>query len=754
MNHGPPSAPPVGSRRGFQQGPLAPAVAFAATLAVQWPIVDRWFSAMDEGHMLQFADLVNRGGLLYRDATIYPLPGSFYLLAGVFRLFEPSILVSRWLVAVEFSLFVALSFALVRRIVRPAAAWSCVLALLVYRVWSFPHWHMYNYSTTSLLVLTASLLALVRHLESGSRRSLLASGLLFGLGVYCKQDYGAAALLASLACLAVAASSGPAESRGRVAASLAGFLLPAAGVGALAGLHFLSQGLLGQVIQFTVLNHFIGLSSYEYSPFPPLLPLFTQDPALRDPVGLHNNFPAIVGTVHGLAVMQSRWFTDTALYDTAIKALIFGPRLWIAASALRLWRIRDELGDPGGRPRYLTELALFAFAAAFMLLAALYRPQDYLHLAVLLAPLVWLGTVQADALWKARPRLARALAAAALLPALAVVGYSAWLFTQLRILHPAPLEQERGGVYVKPVEAQMIDDLVADARTHTRPDQPLAVMPYFSIVHFLAERDAPHGASYIVWPFPEYPDRDQRIIDAMQQTATPHVIWNFTQFPNFPPVSEYAPALFAYLVDHFEIERIFTYEAFGYDLAALRRQPPAPGEPLLAQADLDDGGARVWVERRGVVRALPAARRGQVAAVELWPFRPVVALRPAVGGRTVLSFPVQVPAGGARLRTAVGVHPRAWFRHPASPVRFRLEAVAAGGRKRLFDRILNPHLRLEDRGWFDVDLPLDAWAGREVVLELSTTTESPEGATRWMGGWEIPRLVASRTSPPENRDER
>ena len=33
---------------------------------------------------------------------------------------------------------------------------------------------------------------------------------------------------------------------------------------------------------------------------------------------------------------------------------------------------------------------------------------------------------------------------------------------------------------------------------------------------FLADRDGPHAASYIVWPFPAYPDRDQRIIDAME----------------------------------------------------------------------------------------------------------------------------------------------------------------------------------------------------------------------------------------------
>ena len=70
--------------------PLAPALVCAATLLFQWPFFDRFFSAMDEGHMLYYAELVANGGHLYRDATIYPLPGAFYLLALIFEVFEPS----------------------------------------------------------------------------------------------------------------------------------------------------------------------------------------------------------------------------------------------------------------------------------------------------------------------------------------------------------------------------------------------------------------------------------------------------------------------------------------------------------------------------------------------------------------------------------------------------------------------------------------------------------------------------------------
>src|SRR5215831_7824769 len=60
----------------------------------QLPFFRLWFSAMDEGHMLQFSQIVAEGGQLYRDATLYPLPGAFWLLALVFRITEPSILVA------------------------------------------------------------------------------------------------------------------------------------------------------------------------------------------------------------------------------------------------------------------------------------------------------------------------------------------------------------------------------------------------------------------------------------------------------------------------------------------------------------------------------------------------------------------------------------------------------------------------------------------------------------------------------------
>ena len=75
-------------RQGSSHSAAVLAGVFLATVAFQLPFFDLWFSFMDEGHMVQFSDIARGGGEFYRDATFYPLPGAFYFLALIFKLFE------------------------------------------------------------------------------------------------------------------------------------------------------------------------------------------------------------------------------------------------------------------------------------------------------------------------------------------------------------------------------------------------------------------------------------------------------------------------------------------------------------------------------------------------------------------------------------------------------------------------------------------------------------------------------------------
>jgi hypothetical protein len=711
-------------------------LAAAAMFAFQLFFFDRWFSFMDEGHILAYADLIARGGALYRDATVYPLPGAFWLLALAFRIFEPTILLARWIVVIEYTLFTLLVLAWLRRLVSPPWLLAAFAALLLYRVWSFPHWHMYSYSTTALLVLLAALLGVLRFFETSDRRWLALAGFTFGLGVLCKQDYGAAVLLAVSAALVVFARTG--GRREPLLRLFATFLGPAALVGAATGLYFWRTGLLADVIRLTVTNHFVGMASYDYPALPSLFPLFGQDPVLRDVRGRDQYMPAIVFTADWDAVRESWLYLHTALYDFALKLFYFAPYPLVLFALLRLWRSRAALAGESRR-RQLAELLLVFTAAALVLMVSFNRPQDYVHLVALYWPLIALGVVFACAGFRSRRRLAVFAAIALLLPAAAFVAYSARLVTRLAAEHWMPIESPRAGIRVLPVEARMLGEVVDYIQSVTQPGEAIAVMPYFPILHFLAERPAPHRSTYIVWPFPELADRDAQIERAMDAQPTRLVIYNFTQFAVFPPLTEFAPDLYAYLVDHYELGRVFSYDKGGYVLGALTRAQDAPAGRALVGPSAAELSVSIESDDEPP-RPVRPEERAALLSVGPWPFRPALALAPAEGGRrTVATLPLDVPRG-AHLRTAVAVNPRIWIADPFE-VRFALEAALDGRRETLYERVLAPATRREDRGWFDVDVPLDAFAGRRITLALSTAVDVVHGDPLLLAGWAEPRLV-------------
>jgi len=741
----------VSSPRPGQRGRRAPGfgrfapllVAFAAAL-LQLPLFDRTISVMDEGHILMFANIVANGGELYRDATLLPLPGAFYFLALAFKIFGPSVVVARWIVLVEFALLCAFAFAVLRRTTSPGFAWGGVLLLFVYRIWAFPHWHIYSYSTMSLCLLAGGLVCLLRFLEKEDVRWLGGAGFITGLAVLCKQDYGVAGLVAMNLVLIAKHLSADTPVRPRIAALFGWYDGAAVAVGAVTAFHFLRQGLFLEMLQQTLLNHLVGIASFDYSSLPPLLPLFEQSDLLRSPYGFGVYAPVILFQVDWERLTSSAFYNGTILWDLGIKLFFTGPYLIAIFGGARLWWLRRALRDPDRRLPYLYELALYALAAS--LIAILNKPVDYVHVAVLYWPLLCLLIVYAHALVAGRPRRARILGAIALVPALAAAGYSAFLVSQLVGMNDQLLRGDRAGVYVAPTEERIIRDAVEYVRENSDLDQPVAVLPYYPLVSFLANRRAPHRAIYTFWPIEYIPQREQQIIDAMEAIDTPFLIYHFTQFVQFPPMEEYAPELFAYLVDTYEMDRVFSGPNWGMMLAGLTRsERPIEGRPLVAE---DAANAALAIEHPDGTRVpIPPEQRDQLLETAIWPFRPVVALRPLTGGRrSVMTIPLDIPAR-SRLRTAVGVHPKRWFKYPPAWVVFEIWAVDEGENSLLATRAINPQGTHLDRHWFEIDVPLDTYAGRRIDLEFKVRTNQIHAEIFEMGGWAIPRLVTSEDVP-------
>ncbi|MFP6605969.1 MAG: glycosyltransferase family 39 protein [Myxococcota bacterium] len=696
------------------------------TVAFQLPIFDRWFSHMDEGHVLLFADLIAKGGDLYRDATLYPLPGAFYLLAQFYKLFDPSILLSRWIVMLEFVAFVVLVFLLMRRMASARTAGVVVLLLLGYRIWAFPHWQIYSYTTTCLLAILAAVHCQLRYFDGRSTVWLATGGLLFGFAVYCKQDYGAAALVAMTAALVVEARRRDA----RFWKPVSVFVGAGAAVGASVGLYFAVQGILPDLLQQTVLNHVRGIGAFEYTRYPSLFPLFAQDPALRTQAGVFAFFPGIVTTVDLETLRQNFLFRETFVYDVLLKLFYWGPYAFAVFALVRVAR----------RERPIEEVLLAGFTAAFVLLLSLNRPQDFLHAAVLVWPMLCLIVVYAEELFEARRALAWALVVLLLVPGLSLLGYTARGYALLRSQNTEPVAGARAGVLARPSEAAMLSDVTGFMRNHSAPGESVAVMPYFPIAHFLADRVGPHPSAYIVWPFAEFEDRDRRIIDAMEEAGTRTVVYNFTQFPTFPRMREFAPELFAYLVDHFETVRVFSYDKSGFRLAGLLRSADREWPSDFLDAAWEQTAVLVLSDEAPAYAISPSEQPAFVRR-EAWPFRRTLALRPSSGGRrTVLRLPLR-PRQGEILQTAVGLHPEKWFEMPSFGTHFGIAILGPDGREPVYARTVNPHENLDDRRWFDVEIPLDPWAGRDVQLELSVAVDSAEGESLLVGGFAVPRLI-------------
>jgi hypothetical protein len=435
--------------------------------------------------------------------------------------------------------------------------------------------------------------------------------------------------------------------------------------------------------------------------------------------------------------MTQGWIsTKTSLPDLLLKIFYYGPYILLTAGAVRLWRRCTALRQAATRSAALYEVALFGIGAGLIALVTLNRPQDYVHLAVLYWPLVCLTVVDLDAL--TRWRVGRAIVAISGVLALVMAGFTAHLVQEIRTLYSEPIALARGGVRVQPAQARLFKELVGYVQERVRPDQTLAAIPYYPLLNFLADRRGPHRAAYIVWPFAEIPDRDQQVVDAMDAQQTPVVIYHFTnRFLSFPPFEEYAPSIYQYLVDRYQVDRVFSYDAWDHMIEALTRAPEQlPGRPI----DLDGAAMRITRAGRRVAVEVPLSRETQFFAETTWPFQPVLALTPAPGGATAVSFDVE-PAAGEHLSTAVGLHPDDWFQTPPAAATFSIAVEVEGIREMLYERTLRPTKVLTDRGWFPVDLSLDRWVGRRVKLVFETRAVEPGPRRVPTGGWALPRLA-------------
>ena len=248
------------------------AVLVLIALWIPWQAVgfNLEINAMDEGTLVHQATRILQGDVIYRDFFEYYPPGYYYLMAGLFWLFGPSLMLSRLLTVVS-ALFVVTTIFLAARTVSPpsfaALAWLYGASFpLMDRFHGLP-------SVPSVgLALLASVL-LDRRMRSGGRMPAFAAGGLVGTMILIRHDVGLGVILVHVCVLlGFHWSQAPKDRRGKTVSGVLAYLSGAAlAVGPVA-LYFICQVPVADLLQQLVLT---PLSVYPHSrhlPFPPLIP--------------------------------------------------------------------------------------------------------------------------------------------------------------------------------------------------------------------------------------------------------------------------------------------------------------------------------------------------------------------------------------------------------------------------------------------------------------------------------------------------
>jgi hypothetical protein len=717
--------------------------ALLATLAVlsHLPLAFDSVGGCDEWHILAAGAELRAGKVLYRDVTHIAGPGSFYLAALLFRLFGTHFEVTRLAMVVVFASMVAATYALTRRLAARMPAVGAALWLIAFRLWAFPHWQMFHYASLALAAATAAFVLL--HAEAPGRMSRdVLAGFLAGVAIITKQDSGG---LAAVACTAAIAMGDAARRRGgmpaRCWARLAAF---GTGVAMPLGLviaYFGAEGALGELFLQTVYDTLVqhplfvagtGTEHVDYLPFPSLFPL-GQDPVLRS--RLVSYVPALFWDLHWRDVAASWLFRNTGLLDLAIKVAFRVPYALVfleAIATIRAWRRIPR--TPEACRDLAARAAQCVFAAA--LLAALSKPRDWIHLAVLVTPIAPIAARQLAALARALSgRRRTGLGIAAGIVGLVYLGASAQVAWQASRAYAGPIRGPHGHAYARPPDAAVLQGVI-DVLATTPAERPVLAVPCVSAATFFVGRPSVSRFPWL-WPRDAHRDRDEEVISSLDRHPDATVVYTLSHMPFLPRLQQYASPLFEALAARYRIGPIFGPDA--EHLIVTLAQPRAPLAEIVRTrlADRLEMATAERVRPEGRTRAAVT----EVAGLATWPLTPdVLWIVPDPRGETRLTFRLGIPER-ARLRLSVGVNPDLWQAIGPFPLRVRVLLADATGEHELLALRRDVYNSPRDRAWVPLDIDLSPLADQEVGLVLAASAEEWSMATREIVGFENPRLI-------------
>ena len=718
------------------------AIAVAIILAFAYSLCRRGIVLTDEGYLLaQVVDMLE-GKILYRDMDAFVSPGIWFLLAGLFQLVEPSVLSSRILAFVGYLGTLLVSHRIVSLSAGPVWGWATVGSLMVFTVWAFPAWTLVFYSPFAIFFALWALERLLVWRESRRSRDLVICGVLLGLSVLCKQNYGAFAITGSVVALVGIRS----ESRERIGALFRGLasdgallsiggaaiLLPTVG-------YFAYHGALWSLFDSLVVHPFVFMGHQDIV-YPPLSMFWAGAPFVGSNGLTYGAYSYTQAPNPFLAIGRLVGWTTLGEILSRLHLLLFWlPLPGLVVGAWYALRPSEKRGPVDGSLIAVLGVAAFLFLGVF-------PRADFNHLINVYQPILVAAAILLQRVFEGSKRLRSIpmLSGAAIGGVLLfgfVVTAAGWYGYTLRLMS-APLESPRGGVLLTSIDAAMIDRQVEVIRDLTSPDEYVLTVPALAMFNFLAERDMP-GRYYNLYEHHIAQDQGAGVVEAAEKHHVELVVAGFNNFfSDRVGLRDYAPKLAQYLRTRFEPRFDVAGNRFRY---LVRREEPVVGvveTDAIASCELgNEAGTEVRIEEHLLFSSLYHSRSFDR------PWQPVeTSCRVTIPDRArlVVSIDYRKPYSATR---DASISAEIWARDGEHEEQLLSETIRVEGHQGLFAAPGTEHV-----------VDLSKFAGREVTLRFRTAFRGnihmlrlrPFDDGRYTLIWEDPRI---ETPEPGSRSD-
>ncbi len=490
--------------------------------ALPLALADRGVVPLDEGQLVQIADRLVRGEVLYRDVFTGITPAVYYLAAGLLALFGRDILVLRLAELVVLATTVLALWRIGLRVANRFWALLAPLGLAPILVWTFPSLTILTYSSLGLALALGCLLACLRLLEAPGPARACVLGLCLGLLGMTKQNYAVLVLTGVGYSLVQGWRVGIIDASHRPARLLAAMVAPVVVLASALFASFAAARSLSDLLRYTIVTLFATQTTAFDQPIPPIF-------------GHHPGDFGMFQFLYAPPGLWEYWYREAPLWGVSVGewTLDLSIRLtYGVASALALAAGAGAAVAVVRAPTDRRGLATASVqATVFLFFLGIYPSAVSSHLAMVAPPLLLMVAIFADRMG-GRSALARAVGLAV---ALAMVGVSAQGAWDLRRWNSTPLATEGASIRTTQSKARTYDEAAAWLRNCAAPAEPVLVAPDLALLYFLADRPNPTPYDLLI---PGDIDEDvvvRRAADVRCAVFRPGFFWQFGQFVDWFP---------------------------------------------------------------------------------------------------------------------------------------------------------------------------------------------------------------------------